>query len=88
MIDNKKPEISELHSHIVPKYAVRWKDLGIQLKIPEHNLDAIEVDNINHPSYCEQCCKKMLKKWMEITPDATWNTLQKAINDLPTEFIS
>ena len=80
---SEKPEVSELHRHIVPKYAVRWRDLGVQLKIPGHHLDIIAVDNINHPSYNEQCCKAMLWKWLEITPNATWNMLQMAISYLP-----
>ena len=84
MIGDKKPEISELHRSIVPKYAAQWKDLGIQLKIPKYHLDAIAVDNVNHPSHSQQCCTAMLMKWMELTPDATWSMLQKAINDLPT----
>ena len=83
MIGNEKPEISELHRSIVPKYAAQWKDLGIQLKIPEHHLDIIAANNKHSQSYCQDCCKAMLKKWMEITPDATRNVLQKAIDDLP-----
>ena len=78
-----KPEVSELHRHIVPKYAARWRDLGVQLKISEHHLDTIAVDNTNHPSYSEQCCKAMLQKWMDITPDATWSIIQMAIDCLP-----
>ena len=83
MIDNEKPEISELHRSIVPKHAARWKDLGIQLKLPEHDLDTIAANNKNSQSYCQDCCKAMLKKWMEVTPDATWSMLQKATDDLP-----
>ena len=77
-----KPEISELHKHIVPKYAARWRDLGVQLKIPEHHLNTIAVDNTNHPFYSEQCCKGMLQKWMEITLNPTWIMLQMAIGCL------
>ena len=79
---SEKPEVSELHSRIVPKYAARWRDLGVQLKIPEHHLNAIAVNNTHHPSYCEQCCKVMLQKWMEITPNATWSMLHMAIDCL------
>ena len=80
--DSGKPEVSELHRHIVPKYAAKWRDLGVQLKIPEHHLNTIAVNNTNHPFYSEQCCKAMLQKWMEITPDATWSILQMATNCL------
>ena len=81
-LGSEKLEVSELHRHIVPKYAARWKDLGVQLKIPEHHLNTIAVNNTNHPSYCQECCKMMLQKWIEITPNATWSMLQKAIGCL------
>ena len=84
MIGNEKLEIPELHRFFVPKYAARWKDLGIQLKIPEYHLDTIATNNKNSESYCQDCCKAILKKWMEITPNANWNMLQKAIDNLPT----
>ena len=63
-------------------YAARWRDLGIQLKIPMHHLDTIAVNHVNHPSYSQQCCKAMLQKWMEITPNATWHMLQRGIDGL------
>ena len=78
-----KPEVSELHRHIVPEYAARWRDLGVQLNIPEHHLETIAVDNIHHPSYSEQCCKAVLRKWMQITVNATWDMLYSAIDHLP-----
>ena len=79
---SRKPEVSELYRYIVPKYAARWRDLGVQLKIPEHHLNTIAVNNTNYPSYCEQCCKTMLQKWMKITPNATWSMLHEAIDCL------
>ena len=62
---SEKPEISELHRHIVPQICSKVE------YIPEHHLNTIAVNNTNHPSYCEQCCKAMLQKWMKITPNAT-----------------
>ena len=81
-LGNGKPEVKELHTQIVPKCAAKWRDFGVQLKIPEHHLNTIAVDNINHPSYSEQCCKAVLRKWMEITPNPTWRMLQMAVNCL------
>ena len=77
---NRKPELSELHRQIVPKYAARWRDLGVQLKIPINYLDEIAEDNANRPSCSRKCCKAMLQKWMEITPNATWDMLHSAID--------
>ena len=74
----------DLHRYIVPKFATRWMELGIQLEIPKYSLDAIAVNKMHHPSYSEQCCLAMLEKWIEITPNATWNILQQAIGFLPT----
>ena len=79
---NRKPEILELHRHVVPKYAARWRDLGVQLKIPIGYLDEIAEDNANRPSCCRKCCKAVLQRWMEIAPDATWDMLHSAIDCL------
>lgn len=77
-----QPKQSDLNRYIVSKFAARWNDLGIQLKVPRHYLDAIVADKSNHPS-SEQCCKAMLQKWIEITPNATWNILQQSTIHLP-----
>ena len=77
------PQLLDLYKDVVPKYAARWKDLGIALKIPHNHLDTIEIDNFRHPSHSKQCCKDILHKWMEVTPNPTWNILQKAIDGLP-----
>ena len=79
---NRKPDVSELHKHIVPKYATRWRDLGVQLKLPISHLDEIAEDNANRPSCSRKCCKAMLQKWMKITPNATWDMLHSAIDCL------
>ena len=77
-----QPKQSDLNRYIAPKYAARWNDLGVQLKVPRQYLDAIAADKTNHPS-SEQCCKAMLQKWIEITPNATWNILQQSTSHLP-----
>ena len=76
------PKVLELYRNIVPKYAARWRDLGLQLEIPLHHLDTIAVNYTNHPSYSEQCCKAMLQKWMEVTLNPTWSVLRMAIDSL------
>ena len=83
VLQNTTPEFSDLYRNIVPKYAARWKDLGIQLKLPVHNLDVIAIDHVNHPSYSEECCKAMLKKWMQVNFKPTWDELYQAIDGLP-----
>ena len=69
-----------MHRYIVPKYATKWRDLGVHLKIPVIHLDEIAEDNANRPSCSRKCCKAMLQKWMEINPNVTWDMLHSAIN--------
>ena len=51
---------------------------GSTLLLPQHQgiLDIIAKD---HPSDTLTCCKRMLKKWLETTTDATWNQLLSAL---------
>ena len=83
LLGNETPKESDLYKKIVKKHAARWKDLGVELEISMYFLDTIAIDYCNHPSFSEQCCKTVLWKWLEITPEASWNKLQKAIDNLP-----
>ena len=71
------PCLKDLHD-VVLQATVKWKDLGVQLLLPQHQgiLDIIAKD---HPSDTLTCCKRMLKKWLETTTDATWNQLLSAL---------
>ena len=53
-------ELADVYKNVVPKYAARWKDLGIELKISTYHLDAIEANNVHHPSHVQQCRKDMM----------------------------
>jgi len=88
ILGNTIPELSDISRYIVPKYAARWKDLGVELKLPTYHLDAIAVNYVNHPWYSQECCRAMLQKWLEITPKPTWNILQKAIATLHQKAIA
>ena len=83
LLGNEEPRFSDLYKDVVLKFATRWKDLGVELQIPMHHLEAIQLNNCHHPEHCQHCCKDMLRRWMEITPKPTWNILQKAIDNLP-----
>ena len=83
ILGDMKPKESDILRYIIPKFAAKWRDLGMLLEIPNYCLKTIAVNNTNHASYSEQCCKSMLQKWMEITPDFTWDKLQKCIGHLP-----
>jgi len=69
----------DLENHVVLKWASKWRDLGIQLKIDYHLMDNIEHD---YPTACEQCCRKMLAEWLDNTPAACWEDVITAMDHL------
>ena len=83
LLGNTTPKLSDLQKDIVPQYAARWRDLGIQLNIPIHTLDIIAADNVHHREHARSCCRCMLNKWIETNTEATWNELHEAIANLP-----
>ena len=65
------------------KYAAIWKDLGRNLEIDYNVLNIIEKDC---PNNCEECCSKMLREWMDITPNASWEMLYNAVDKTNVEI--
>ena len=61
--------------------AVRWYDLGTQL-LTDDTVGTLRVIKANHPNDVDICCNKMLEKWLELQPDATWSQLIKALNNI------
>ena len=73
-----RPSLRDLHSHVVPGAAVKWKGLGIQLLDPTsgNELDIIERECQND---FKECCSQMLQTWLKVTPNATWNQVLAAL---------
>lgn len=82
-IGDTTPQLSDLQTKIIPQYAARWRDLGVQLDITTNSLDIIAANNVHHREYVNSCCRDMLIKWIEIDTEATWNKLHNAIVKLP-----
>ena len=74
-----RPQLAELYSDVVPKYASDWEDIGIKLGLKKHDLDNISTNNAYNPDRTVECCKKMLNKWLETDTSATWDKLRNAI---------
>ena len=54
----------------------QWSSLGLQLGVPEGELDAVKVDN---PGSVEQCMKAMLQWWLQKYPQKGWSDIVKAL---------
>lgn len=75
-----RPNIKELHNHVVSEVADNWKDLGTQL-LDSGCLKILDIIESDHPHDAVKCCKKMFQKWLDTKPDATWNQLIEALNN-------
>ena len=56
-----KPKLPDLCEYFVPRYAIKWKDIGRLLGVPEEELDIIGNDN---QYKAKPCCVEMLKWWL------------------------
>ena len=69
------PQLKDLHNHITPHYAARWRVIGALLGLSSGTLDIIKYDN----DKARPCCDAMLEEWLEVDPSATWNKLLSVI---------
>ena len=73
------PTLKDLYQHITPQYAGDWKVIGTLLGLPSGELKAIEA---GYPTNVKWCCNKMLEKWLEVDPTASWGKLLAVIESV------
>lgn len=66
-----------LHRQITPRYALKWKEIGILLGVASEKLDIIEHDNFYRT---EPCCIEMLTWWLRVDSTASWNKWHDVID--------
>ena len=70
-----------LNEKVIPRIAVKWYDIGIQLNIPSYKLDNIR----NKTDHVTQRCLQMLQMWLQRSSNAekscrpTWDNMYRAI---------
>ena len=57
----------------------QWRDLGLELVDSNKVLKVIEADHRNDIS---ACCRVMFERWLEMKPNANWNELVTALNNI------
>ena len=62
----------------IPDFAHKWKDIGIQLLKDKHH-NALNLIELDHQGNAEECCKKMINKWLETDQKVNWSQLLKAL---------
>jgi len=80
-----RPFPKDLQNHVVPGAAIKWKYIGTQLFDPTSGdmLDIIEKECQND---IKRCCICMLDKWLDKTPDASWNQVLAALRTPSVEL--
>ena len=63
----------------VPIPPAQWYTLGFALGLEEEVLNSTEVDQSHKHSKCMQA---MFRKWLESTPNVSWNDLIKALDQI------
>ena len=74
-LEQKPITLSEVYEGLVG-ISHKWQDVGIQLKLEEGILKAIESD---HPKNSRDCLREMLSAWLKIDLRPTWHTLCAAL---------
>ena len=70
----------DLHRHVVNKAVHKWRNLGeALLPYEQHRWPALDIIAANHPHDNFRCCMLVVREWLDIDPDATWNKLIRAL---------
>ena len=64
--------------------AAQWHDLGKQL-LSDDTVGVLDVIKVDHPNDASACCNKMLVKWLQLQPNATWSQLMTALENIGME---
>ena len=72
-------DLASLYKHVVP-ITTNWEDLGVHLGLKPYHLDCISRDNEYSPNRTKNCCRAVLKKWLELECSPTWGKLEDAVN--------
>ena len=72
------PLLMELCSKIADK----WRSIGIQLRVPDHELDIIQANNRGDPHMVQNCLSCMFNWWLKNTQDVTSEKFAQAIHNV------
>jgi len=72
----KRPELSELMERVCKEAGVKWHAIGLQLGIPNGELQMIDNDCRGR---AQQCCREMFDAWLNKDPNATWRRVVEVL---------
>ena len=72
------PSMKDLNRYVVRKHASEWEVIATELDFLYGEIAIIQRDGRD----TTDCFRKMLQKWLDSTPDATWKNLEVAITNV------
>ena len=72
---------------VAPKVSNKWYELGIQL-FKQSQLPKLDAIQTSFTTENQRACIEMLKLWLEITPEATWDDVIHALRAPGLELLS
>ena len=76
-----------MYNIVIPKVSKDWYELGIQL-FNESQLSRLDEIHDTYLNDRRRGCIEMLKYWLKITPEATWDSLICALRAPGLECLS
>ena len=73
-----KPTEVYLSRLFIEGYAIKWREIGLELNLSSAELDNIQAD---HPHEIKERCRTMLKVWLQRDVEASWGKLLKAVQN-------
>ena len=71
--------MKDLNRYVINKFAIDWKDVGLELGL---NLSVLHMVKVDHLNQSRMCLQAILEKWLRLTPDATWRALEIALTNV------
>ena len=62
------------------KVASKWREIGIQLGIPNHDLDTIQANNQGDPHMVQNCLSRVFDWWLKNEQDITPEKFAQAVH--------
>ena len=79
-VGSELPVLKYLNAHVRDAIASDWYDIGMALFDPgyEQELDIIQK---NHPGDAKKCAAEMLKLWLRVKPEDSWDQFLKVLRE-------
>ena len=73
-----KPTEVYLSRLFIEGYAIKWREIGLELNLTSAELDNIQVD---HPNEVKERCRTMFKVWLQRDVEPSWKKLLIAMQN-------